>query len=173
VEWSAAASFAFRVLARVEDEAGFLPAPLTRLDRYHSLSGEEQSRYVMATVYHTAYVMGLVCAAALRSGKTPLTEIPHQGPQGGASVLLKHIDAHGGRPHWRDDLSQLPSPAQDTLAPMLLTIALRRAAKRRDLQGIRTLLERALGHKLVSHPASRQAAGMLRRIAAASQLLMS
>jgi len=34
--WSASASFAFRVLARVEDEVGFLPAPTTRVDRYHS-----------------------------------------------------------------------------------------------------------------------------------------
>jgi hypothetical protein len=163
--WSAAAIFAFRVLTRVEDEVGVLPAPLTRLDRYRSLVGEERSRYVMATAYHTAYVMGLVCAAALRPGMAPPTTITGGRRVGGTETLLAFIDSDSNRPHWRDDLSELDPCAKNALASMLLTIGLRRSVDRRDLGRVRTLLECALRYGLVNHPAPRQAAGLLRRLA--------
>ena len=166
--WSALATFAFRVLARVEDEAGFLPAPLTRLDRYYSLSGDERSHYAMATVYHTVYVMGLVCAAALRPGKAPPLKILHSRRSRGAEVLIEFIDSDDSHPHWRDNMSKLDRRERESLAPMLLTIALGRAVERRDFQRVRTLLECSLKFGLVTHPAPRQAAGLLRRLAATS-----
>ena len=73
--WSASAVFGFRVLARVEDEAGFLPTPMTRVDRYLALTGDERTRYVLATAYHAIYVMGLLCAASLRHGCAPPARI--------------------------------------------------------------------------------------------------
>ena len=65
-QWSPAAVFGFCVLARVEDTAGFLPAPSTRLQRFQQLQGDRRTEYLLATAYHTAYVMGLLCSAALR-----------------------------------------------------------------------------------------------------------
>ena len=59
--------------------------------------------------------------------------LTYAGPKGVASTLLEFIDADSSRPHWRDDLAQLPSQTQDALGSMLLTIALRRAVKRKDL----------------------------------------
>jgi len=162
--WSAAATFAFSVVARVEDEAGFLPTPVTRLDRYHSLSGEERSRYAIATAYHTAYVMGLVCAAALRPGKAPPVVITCRRRADRAQTLLEFIDSDGTRAHWRDDMTKIDPRARDALVPMLLTIALRRALERRNLQRVRSLLECALRYGLANLPAAGQAAALLRRL---------
>ncbi len=165
--WSATAAFAFHVLARVEDEAGFLPAPLTRLDRYYALNTEERSRYAMATAYHTAYVMGLLCAAALRPGKAPPARIPVTRHEHGIELLLEFIDSDGRRPHWRADLSNLQPREREALAPMLQTIALRRAVERGNLEFVRTVLEHVLRSGLVNLPSPRQAAALLRRLGAA------
>lgn len=74
--WSAAAAFAFRVLARVEDKAGFLPTAGTRISEIRAREGVARTRYLLATAYHTAYVMGLLCAACLRPGHAPLSRFP-------------------------------------------------------------------------------------------------
>ncbi len=42
--WTPTASFGFVALATVEDAAGFLPAPIIKVDRYRSLTGEARSR---------------------------------------------------------------------------------------------------------------------------------
>jgi hypothetical protein len=72
--WSPAATFGLQVLTQVEDKAGFLPSPGTRLDRLNTLQGDERTDYLLATAYHTAYVMGLLSAAALTNGKLHLQE---------------------------------------------------------------------------------------------------
>lgn len=166
--WSASASFAFRVLARVEDAVGFLPAPLTRMDRYNALGPEERPRYAMATVYHTAYVMGLLCSAALRHGNRPLRAIPAARGASRAAPLLAVIDGHGDRPHWRDDIAELNARAQDRLSPMLLAIALRRAVTAHRPEQLRDLLLYGLENGIVDSPATRQAAEMLTRFAEAA-----
>jgi len=170
--WGPTATFAFQVLARVEDEVGFLPAPLTRIDHYRTLEGKVQTQYMLATIYHTVYVMGLLCAAVLQPPQTPPVLVLPRRATGIASILLSFLDDQDGNPpHWRADFEQLPRRTQDTLAPMLLTIALRRAVKHADLYLVRRLLETAVHYKLVDQVAIRQAAGMLSRTAAASQLL--
>jgi hypothetical protein len=165
--WSASASFAFRVLARVEDAVGFLPAPLTRMDRYKALDEEERPRYAMASIYHTAYVMGLLCATALRSGRRPLRAIPAARGPGRAAPLLEVIDGQSDRPHWRDDFAELSKRAQDRLAPMLLTIAFRRAVAAHQPEHLRDLLQYGLESGIVQYPATRQAAELLQRFTAA------
>ncbi len=164
-KWSATAAFAFRVLMRVEDAVGFLPAPLTRLDRYYALSDEERPRYALATVYHTAYVMGLLCAASLKHERTLSVMIPRSRTLNRYEILLKVIDSYGNKPHWRDDFIQLETKSQNALAPMLMTIALRHAVTGHNLEQVRSLLAFGMDNGILNYPATRQAAGLLRRFA--------
>ena len=71
--WSPAAAFAFRVLAHVEDQVGILPCGNVDPQRLAALEGAERTRYARAASYHTALVMGFLCAAALRDGGAPPT----------------------------------------------------------------------------------------------------
>jgi Domain of unknown function (DUF6895) len=171
--WSAAAAFGFRVLAAVEDQAGFLPSSGTRLERLNELSGDERAEYLLATAYHTAYVMGLVCAGALKLGKAPPARIPTNGrTTGSAGPILQFIDADGKSPHWRQEFEQLASPERDALAGLLLAIALRRQVSRRDFAGLRELLAVGSRLDLVDCPAASQAAQLLERVASAAPLLL-
>ncbi len=170
--WSAAAAFGFRVLARVEDEAGFLPSPSTKLQRLNELKGDERSNYLLATVYHTAYVMGLVCAVALEPGKAPPAQIPPgRFAAGSADRILPFLDAEGRSVHWREEFDRLAAPERNALAGLLFAIALRRKASQRDFAGLRATL--AVGYELglANSPAASQAAELLERIAAAAPLL--
>jgi hypothetical protein len=161
--WSAAARFSFQVLARVEDEVGFLPAPIVRAERYWSLEGEKQKKYGLAAAYHTAYVMGLLCAVILATGHCPPRVIPRRRARAGAAVAI----AHGGEPtrQWQLDFAQLSPRQQDALAPWLLTMAIQRAARETDFARIQQLLEIGVRYGIVAGPAPRQAAHLLRRAA--------
>jgi uncharacterized protein DUF6895 len=55
--WCASATFGFRVLARVEDQVGVLPAGTTKADRLDKLEGKERTQYALGTAYHTALVI--------------------------------------------------------------------------------------------------------------------
>lgn len=163
--WSAAAAFGFRVLAGVEDKAGFLPAPNTRLKRLNELQGDDRTNYLLATAYHTAYVMGLLCAAALQPGRTLPAQIPTSGAvAGSAGRILTFLDAGDRRAHWRDELQQLSDAERDALAGLLLTIALRQNVSRREFGTVRKLLEVGYTLGLADSPASSQAAEMLERL---------
>ena len=171
--WNATAVFAFRVLTSVEDKVGFLPSPLTRLARFNSLSGVEAEQYAMATVYHTAYVMGLLCAGALKNGQTPPYTVPtalESFSEAALAHLIRLLDASSASPHWRDCFSGLDQVSQCALAPMLMTIALKRAVTSRDLVLVRDLLTFGLENGIVDYPATRQAAGLLKRLAQASDV---
>lgn len=177
--WSAVACFGFKVLARVEDEVGFLPAPITRLDRYRSLErAEERSRYALATAYHTAYVMGLLCAITLNPGKP----VPHKtwatNRRGADKELAPLLDLlhsastrdKGKEPHWLSDFWTLDPHERAATLPMLLTIALQRAARSHNLQNMRDALEVGVRLGLVMGPASLQAAEFLQRAATLSAI---
>jgi hypothetical protein len=164
--WSAAAAFGFRVLARVEDEAGFLPAPSTRLSRLNKIQGDERANYLLATAYHTAYVMGLLCATALQPRRAPPSKIPRSGAaHGSAKMILQFIDADGRSAHWRDEFSQLTEPNRDAIAGLLLNIALRRKISRREFGAVQELLKLGYSLGLADAPGSSQAAEMLERFA--------
>lgn len=75
-KWSAVSTFGFQILISVEDSAGFLPSPITRIDRLQNLDEDHRAVYLSASAYHTAFVMGLLCAAALLHGRTPPARIP-------------------------------------------------------------------------------------------------
>jgi hypothetical protein len=163
--WSPAGAFGFRVLARVEDQAGFLPSPGTRLERLHTLQGVERTRYFLGTAYHTAYVMGLLCATALQPGRAPPTAIRTvRAPRGISRMLLKRLDADGRRPHWRQEAQRLTEAERESLASMLLAIGLYRAASQRDFCLLHELLLMARDAGLTNTPSASQAAELLSRL---------
>lgn len=166
VAWSPAATFGFHVLASVEEQAGFLPSSSTRVERLAKLSGDERSDHLLATAYHTAYVMGLLCAAALLPGRTPPATIPRRrGARGSASKLLPFLDCETA-PHWRVEFDLLTEDEQDSLAGFLLNIALRRKATVRDFNGMREVLRVGYEFGIAGIPAASQAAELLSRVAA-------
>ncbi|MCU1257550.1 MAG: hypothetical protein JWO80_435 [Bryobacterales bacterium] len=166
VSWSPPSAFGFRVLARVEDQAGFLPAPSTRIERLTQLHGGDRSNYLVATAYHTIYVMGLLCAAALQPGRTPPCNIPSRfAVPGSAGRLLEILDADGHTAHWREQFDQLRLPERDALAGFLMNVGLRRAITRRDFDGVARLLRTGHGLGLTGTPAASQTAEMLNRLA--------
>ena len=81
----------FAILASVEDRLGFLPAPNLSLDALNGLSGDDRSRYVVASSYHTAFVMGLLCAGSLRDGCRPPLAAPLRARGRGAAAKLLEL----------------------------------------------------------------------------------
>ena len=169
--WSAGAAFGFRVLARVEDAAGFLPCPATRIERLDKLQGEERANYLLATVYHTAYVMGLVCAASLRPGRAPPAQIQTRNSQPGATErILQHFGAGNAAAHWRVEMDQLSDRERDALAGFVLAAALRSKVRDRDFDAVRELLRTGYAFGLANSPACSQAAEMLNRLTIVGEL---
>jgi hypothetical protein len=162
--WSPAAAFAFGVLASAEDKLGFLPG--LRFDRalYGSLGDEGRQAHALETSYHPTYVMGFLCAIAVRSGVLPPASVPagrrHRGA--GPALLSLTVD-DDAVPGWIGPASALDGAAQDAIAPLILVAILRRARTRGDLALLRTALELAVRHDLLRGPAPGQAAGLLRR----------
>jgi hypothetical protein len=161
--WSAAAAFCFRVLANVEDQVGVLPCGNINLSRLNQLEGVERARYALGTAYHTAYVMGFLCAASLRPGRIPPTRIV--GPQHTRSFLdrlLTYLDDDQG--HWQPVFSGLAEPEQRVLTPFILDIAIMQSCRRRDYKAASQILSLASEQRLSSSPMCRQAAELLGRI---------
>jgi hypothetical protein len=165
--WSAGAAFAANVLARVEDEAGFLPCAATRLDRLAQLEGDARTDYLLATAYHTVYVMGLLCAASLRPGSAPARSAT-AGAASASARLLAALPRGAGSPHWRDQVEALDDGQKESLAGFLLAMALRRFVVARDFASLHGLLLDAHRLGLADTPAASQAAELLHRLAASA-----
>jgi hypothetical protein len=166
--WSAAASFAFGLLASLEDDLGFLPGPSFDPARYKSSEGCEHSNYALVSSYHTDYVWGFLCAAALRPGCAPLAAVPEVHRSDHATEAIMRLDTDGTTPRWRRAAGCLPGPQRDAIAPLLVTSLLRRAARAGNLGTIEGVLQVALVRNLVDGPAPRQAAALLHRSVALS-----
>lgn len=163
--WSTSATVGVAVLASVEDRAGFLPGSGISLDQLNALEGPERSRYAVASAYHTAYVMGLLSAAALGPGCAPPVQPAPPPPRfRGATAELAALAADDrSEVHWREYISELPVAVQDGAAVLVLHICLRRAALRRDLGMLVAVLKAAERRHLLDMPACGQAAELLRR----------
>jgi len=172
--WSAAAVFGFRVLATVQDEAGFLPCAKTKLQRLDESSGDERAEYLLATRYHAAYVMGFLCAAALRPGLAPPIRIPRRAQGTGTHApILRLLDADPRLRHWRKEFDRLAVPERDAIASLLFAMALRRRVVERNFTGLSELLE--IGHQLglANCPVATQAAELLERVTEAAPRLLA
>jgi hypothetical protein len=162
--WSPSAAFGFRVLASVEDQVGVLPCGNINHTRLTRLEGEERVRYALGTAYHTAYVMGFLCATSLRSGRVPPTKIA--GPQCGNSCLsrlMRYVDDDQG--HWQSEFSSLAEGEQRILTPFILNIAIVQKCRKHDYRAVNEILSLACEYCIASSPMCRQAVELLERIA--------
>jgi hypothetical protein len=163
--WPASATFGFRVLARVEDAIGVLPGGTTRVDRLNRLEGKEKDRYVLGTAYHTAYVTGLLCAAALRPKRAPPMRIT--GPRFNASLLDRLVDSlDRDQGHWQDEFLKLKRSEQEALGPFLLDLVIAQKCRKHDYGAVSELLVTAGKYELARSPLCGQAAELLGRLAA-------
>ncbi|MEA2299142.1 MAG: hypothetical protein QOF77_2078 [Solirubrobacteraceae bacterium] len=163
--WSPLAVFTFGVLASLEDRAGFLPGLSLDIDRFHQLEGAERTTYALASSYHTAFVMGLLCACCLRPGARPPVAVPAlaTGDGGPAPTLLAGAVAGSEDRHWVAYYRRLSPAQRASIASLPLTIAIRRAAAVPDLGATRDALIAATRLGLTDAPAARQAGDLLQR----------
>jgi hypothetical protein len=162
--WSPVATFAFGVLAKVEDNLGFLPGLPFDLTHYQALTGDDRSRYAITTSYHTSYIMGFLCATALGPGCAPPVAVPPARRSRGAGAAIgRLLKSDGTTPCWKEPFGVLAPRQQDSVAPLVLAALLRRARTAGELGLIREALEVALAHDLIDGPAPLQAAALLRR----------
>jgi hypothetical protein len=162
--WSPAATFAFSILADLQDALGFLPGLVSGETRYQPSTQGDPSRIALATSCHTTYAMGFLCAAALTPGREPPGAVrPARHSRGATAALLALIGGEGPAPCWVTPLKALAADQQDAVAQLLLGIVLRRARARGNVKLVRQALEVALAFDLIDGPAPSQAAALLRR----------
>jgi hypothetical protein len=162
--WSASAALGFGILASVEDQIGFLPGSGISPDLADSLTGKERSRYAIATAYHTAYVMGLLCATILNAHHRPPIRAASKKQYKGAFVeLLALLESDGSIPIWQSYVESLPPVDRDSAAELIFNVCLQRAAAKRNLASIYSTLSVGQRFGLLGLPASRQAAELLQR----------
>jgi len=168
--WSPSAAFGFRVLASVEDQVGILPCGNVNHARLIRLEGHERVRYALGTAYHTAYVMGFLCAAALGPGRVPPTSIA--GPQcrnSCLSRLMRYVDDDQG--HWHSEFSSLAEREKGSLTSFVLNMAIVQKCRKHDYGAVNEILTLACDYCSASSPICRQAAELLERIASCSVVM--
>lgn len=161
--WSPVAAFGFQVLADLEDRVGFLPAGNGIPERFEHLAGPERTRYALAATYHTAYVMGMLCALALRPGRAPPAAIDGPGVSMGLLDRLLATIPVTDTP-WQVRFSRLSPTERQALAPLVLDIALLHACRQHDYATVGQLLDSALQQGLANAPCCAQAAELLHRV---------
>jgi hypothetical protein len=167
--WSTTATFAFRTIVYVEDEAGFLPSAGTRLDALARLNGAQRANYLLASAYHTIFVMGLLCAAALGPGHAPPSRLPAPAmPVRRIEEFIRYLDHADFEPHWRTVFERLPARERTAVAGFLQAVAVRRAARRRDYSRIHDWVKSSAEIGIANGPLWSQAAELLKRVSALS-----
>ncbi|RUL78918.1 DUF6895 family protein [Dyella choica] len=163
--WNAAATFVFHVLAHVEDVAGFLPTPATRLNKLDTLTGLARRRYMLATAYHTIYVMGVLCASILGLDHHPPLRIPvHSANSGASKCILEQIESGDSRPHWVEIFIGLRDAERDAIAGLLFDLAVVRSTRLNDFDRLLQILKTGHRFGLTASPAASQCAELLNRM---------
>lgn len=162
--WSPAAAFGLRVLTSLEDEVGFLPAGRSASKRLLELTGEERTRYALASSYHTAYVMGMLCALSLKPGTGSPFEIA--GPPLPATQIesLQELISRTGA-HWERVFQSLSPNEQTALGPFLLDVALIQSSRKGEFTRMFELLETADQNGIADTTICAQSAELLSRMA--------
>ena len=170
--WSPSAIFALRVLMRVEDQAGFLPSPATRIETLQKLTGIKKRKYLYASAYHTAYVMGLICAAALQPGKMPPKKLPIKNKGTDAlGEIMAHLKSDSPT-HWQSEFERLNRQEQRALSDLMLNIALLRSIKSKQYASTYGLVKTAYEAGIGSKGLLTQAAELLDRLSLLSNVDM-
>jgi hypothetical protein len=166
--WSPTATFGFHVLAELEDTVGYLPATHGTPEKFFRLAGDERTKYALAASYHTAFVMGMLCALALRPGNAPPTEII--GPPRSAKVVDELLDMIPDvDTPWRRTFRRLQPHEQRTLGPFLLDMALLSRGRSHDFAALDRLLDLAVQHSLADAPLCAQSAELLHRMSVCAE----
>ena len=167
-EWDDTASFVFAVLAQVEDEVGVLPSLAIDLHEYKKLPDESRKNYVAAVAYHTAYVMGLLCASALRAEAHPRDRLSADNTQTEfANTLIAILKSEPRTPQWLRFVESLEPPQRSACTGLLLDLALRRALRKTRFSEARELIAEAARREIEPTRMCVQAAEMLNRLARA------
>jgi hypothetical protein len=163
--WSPAAAFGFRVLASLEDRTGFLPAGRSASSQLLRLDGHDKTRCALATSYHTAYVMGMLCVVALKPAMASPFEIAGpRYPMALIAQLLARVTRTGA--HWEQVFRSCDADEQAALAPLLLDVALLQASRKSDAAQMADLLRTAVAHGLADTSLCAQSAELLARAGA-------
>jgi len=165
-EWDETSSVAFAVLAHVEDEVGVLPSLALDREVYARQPIASRRSYVAAVSYHTAYVMGLLCAAMLSHDSRAGVLSDPGGSVAFSELLLSALATDKRQPQWLRYVETLPKSRQAACTSLLLDVALRRASRQLKLGEIRGLLQLAIDYGSADSPLCIQAAGLLRRLVA-------
>jgi hypothetical protein len=162
--WSPVAGFGYQVLIDAADEAGFLPGPDLTQSSAENAVKEADDGLALRTSYHATLALGIFCSAALRPGRLPSCEIdePCVG-EDSVDALLQLLPASSRPRRWLRVLAKLDPASRGALAPLVASIALRRAAAASDLNGLRNGIEVASEAGVTDGPAMRQALALLRR----------
>lgn len=169
--WGAAATFVFRVLTRLEDAVGVVPGGTTRPDRLNRLEGEARTRYALGTAYHTAFVMGLVYAALLGQVGNPEPVIDRDPGISPEMLTRLERELESGQASWQEGWQELPATEREVLAPFLLDMVILQACSRRDYAAVGRLLELAVENGMADSVISVQAAMLLDRLGACSDVI--
>ena len=148
--WSNIAGYAFGRLDSACQRYGFLPGRKFDAEVYEGLAGDAAQTYRLDTSYHSTFVFGFLCAAAITSGRLPERKID-------ATAAGSEL-----RPLVGDGLVDAP-------AELMLATILRRGRAGSDFALIQAGLEIALRHDLIDGPGVAQAAALLRRIASSAR----
>ncbi|MET0382080.1 MAG: hypothetical protein ABW032_01530 [Burkholderiaceae bacterium] len=180
LRWQPAALFAFGRLAEVQDALGFLPGKGFDPERTEGVPSGQARRHILSSCYHATYVFGFLCAAMLMPNRLPPAALlgrkpgGRRGADGGAgsgAAMLAVLNMDDPRSAWCSGLSRQSGERQDEVAPLLLAVALRRAAEQGDLDALRRTLRAAQAAGLEGGPAPAQAAALLMRGQLLAQLL--
>jgi hypothetical protein len=167
-EWDDISSFAFAVLANVEDEVGVLPSLALDLNEYKKLPEESRENYIAAVAYHTAYVMGLVCASAIRAGAYPKKRLSESDePTEFTEELIQILKREPRTPQWLRYLETLEPSQLHACTPLLLDLALRRAIRKTNFAEANELISEAARWNVEPTRLCVQGAEMLNRLARA------
>ena len=161
--WSSAAAFGFRVVASLEDKVGFLPAGPSASKRLLELAGDEKTKYALASSYHTAYVMGMLCAVSLKPGMASPFEIA--GPRFPVTLIegLQAFPKTGA--HWEQVFESLSPNEQAALGPFLLDVAMIQSNRKGEFARMASLLDTASQNGMADTTLCAQSAELLSRMA--------
>ena len=168
---STTAYFAFQVLKRVEDDAGILPSLSISIDDIERQPPETRSAYATAVSYHTAFVMGILCAVLLRRKFEHSTIVNEPAFSSLTSELLNSLKCGKGNAQWMLDIDNLPETMQTEITPFLMDIALFRDVRNMKLACARDLLLRAITQGVPGTFFALQVSEALARIAASQHLI--
>jgi hypothetical protein len=169
--WDDGGALGFAVLANVEDTVGVLPALALRRAEYLQQPVAARQHHLTAMTYHSAYVMGLLCAILLqRKSRPTVSDAGLPKPAGFAEELLRELADDQRRPQWLGQVLSCPPQERGRHTLFLLDVAVRRSVRRLDLARTQGLLQRALHLNIPLTPLCAQATQLLRRVAACPQL---